>query len=322
MRLGPLIRRFGRPGRESPATRTRRIVGAAVAAALLGAAAWAVWSQRPVLDEALLALRDAPAVLVVGALALPLLSWLATSLTFWLLSRRYARVPAGDMFLLIGTAWLLNHLPFRPGMIGRVAFHKKYHGMAVRDSVRVMISAMALSGVSLAMLLAVALAVARVEQTVMQVACLAAPTAVAGLAAGLARAAGMSWWREAAALAVRSLDMLGWVGRYAIVFALVGESPSIERVVVVAAVCQAAMVVPITGNGLGLREWAVGLTFAALATGMREQAAAIGLAADLVNRAAETLLAVPVGLGCSWGVARVVRRRGAGRVPRNDGLAG
>ena len=309
MRPGSLIRRMGGPGPGSPGGRSRRALGAVVGVVLLGAAVWAVWSQRPVLDAAIGSLRDAPAWLIASAFALPLVSWLATSATFWLLSGRYARVPAPDMVLLIGAAWLLNHLPFRPGMIGRVAYHRKYHALAIGDSVRVMISAMVLRGVSRGLLLVVAMSVSRVEQPAAQAACLGVPTAVVGVVAAVARAVGWSWWREAAALGVRSLDMLSWVGRYAIVFALVGRPIQLEHVVAVAAVCQVAMIVPLTGNGLGLREWAVGLTLAAVAeSGMREQAAAIGLAADLVNRAAETMLAVPVGLACSWLLARKVRR--------------
>ncbi len=294
--------------------RVRRVIGAAVGFGLLAAALWAVGSQRSVLTEAADSLRDAPAGLVVGALLLPLVSWLASAATFYLLSQRYAAVPAGDMVVLIGAAWLLNYLPFRPGMIGRVAFHRKYHAMPVADSVRVMISAMVLSGVSLAMLLVVAVAVSRAEHLGFRVAWLIAPTVGVGLVAACARVMGWLWWREVAALCVRSVDMLAWVARYAMVFALVGQELAIEHVVVVAAVCQVAMVVPLTGNGLGLREWAVGLTMAAVATaGMREQAAAVGLAADLVNRGAELVLVVPVGLGCSWMLTSIVKRRGEGQ---------
>lgn len=304
------IAEFGRSRRDSPGNRARRVAGAFVGIVLLAAAVWAVWSQRAVLDSAMGSLRRAPAGLILAAFVLPLVSWVATSAAFWLLSNRYARVPASDMAMLIGAAWLLNHLPLRPGMIGRVAYHRKYHGMAIRDCVRVMITAMVLSAVSLVMLLAVAVAVSRVERVSVQAACLALPTAVVAVGAGLARAAGLGWWREAAALGARSVDMLSWVGRYAIAFTLVGQPLKVEHVVGVAAVCQVAMVVPITGNGLGLREWAVGLTFAAVRPAglVERQATAIGLAADLVNRAAETLLAVPVGLVCSWLLTRKVRR--------------
>ncbi|MDQ7014464.1 MAG: lysylphosphatidylglycerol synthase domain-containing protein [Planctomycetota bacterium] len=301
---------WGRPGSFDS---WRRVIGAAVGVLLLTAAVWAVWSRGSVVEDAWNTMREAPAWLVGGALVLPLASWLLTAAAFWLLTRRYARVPASDMVQLIGAAWLLNHLPLRPGMVGRVAFHKKYHGMAVGDSIRVMVAAMVCSGVSLGLLLVAAVGVSRVESTLWTAACLAGPTVGVGAVALFARAVGASWWREVAALGVRSLDMLAWVGRYAIVFALVGQDVSVERLVIVAAVCQVAMLVPLTGNGIGLREWAVGLTLAALAGSaatidVREQAAAIGLAADLLNRAAETVLAVPVGLACSWLLARKVRR--------------
>lgn len=316
MGLVEFIRRTGQARGESPANRARRVIGAIVGLLLLCAAVWAVWSQRSVLDEALGSLRHAPAGLVLAAIALPLVGWLSTSAAFCLLSRRYAPVPFSDMAMLIGASWLLNHLPFRPGMVGRVAFHKKYHGMAIGQCIRVMLGAMGLTALSLVMLLAVAVAVSRIDQPVAQGACLAAPTLLTALAAGVARACGSPRWRELGALAARSIDMLSWVGRYAIVFSLIGEPLELGQLVAIAAVCQVAMVVPITGNGLGLREWAVGLTLASVAgAGLREQAAAVGLTADLVNRAAETLLAVPVGLACSWLLARKVRKASHAKGP-------
>lgn len=297
----------------------RRWIGAVVGLLLLLAAVRVVWSQSAVLDHALAAIRHAPLWLVAATFALPLVSWLATSATFWLLSNRYAPVPAKDMTLLIGAAWLLNHLPLRPGMVGRIAYHKKFHGMAVRDAVRVMLAAMLLSAISLALLLGVGAAVSRLHSTASQVAILLIPTIGAGLVSVVARAMQRPWWREVAALCTRSIDMLAWVGRYAIVFVLVGRPLSIEHVVAIAAVCQVAMVVPVTGNGVGLREWAVGLTAAAVsAAGTREEAAALGLAADLVNRAAETILAVPIGVICSTLLARSIRRREAARADSPD----
>ncbi len=309
-RLHALLGGMARPGANGASGRSRRILGAVVGLMLLGAAVWALVSQRAVLDSATEAIKTASPALILAALCLPLLSWLATSLTFWLLSQRYAAVPATDMIMLIGAAWLLNHLPFRPGMVGRVAFHKKFHGMAIGDAVRVMITAMMLTGCSLGLLLVVAIAVSRIDSTPAHVLALSTPTLGAAAGAAVARLAGRGYWRELAALSLRSLDILSWVARYAIVFVLVGRPLSVDHVVAITAVCQVAMLVPITGNGLGLREWVVGLTLAAVsAPGVRDEAAAIGLAADLVNRAAETVLAVPVGLLCSYMLARAVRRR-------------
>jgi len=84
--------------------------------------------------------------------------------------------------------------------------------------------------------------------------------------------------------------------------------------VALAIVSQIAMLVPIAGNGLGLREWAIGLTAASL-TGLDPQA---GLAADLVNRAVEVLVAVPVGLLS----ARVVSRRLKATLERRKSAGG
>ena len=70
---------------------------------------------------------------------------------------------------------------------------------------------------------------------------------------------------------------------------------------------QAAALVPFLGNGLGLTEWAVGLTAAALPSWMAggvgpEQS--VGLLAALVNRAAEVAVALPVGLVSAWWLSR------------------
>lgn len=297
----------------------RRVIGAAIGVMLLVAAVWAVASRGPVVEEAWAATREAPWWIIAAALALPVVSWLLTAMAFWVLSRRFAPVPLSDMTALIGAAWLLNHLPLRPGMVGRVAFHKKYHGMTIRECVRVMAVAMVCTGISLGLLLGAAAVVSQTRSVAAAVAALVGPTALIGAAALVAKAAGWGWWAEAAALALRGLDMLAWLARYAIAFALVGHEVSLERLVIVTAVCQVAMLVPLTGNGVGLREWAVGITVAAVASeDAASQAVAIGLAADLVNRAAETVLAVPVGLACS---ALLAKRMRAIPPPERDPVA-
>jgi hypothetical protein len=53
------------------------------------------------------------------------------------------------------------------------------------------------------------------------------------------------------------------------------------------------MLVPIVGNGLGLREWAVGLA----APLLTPYVLGLGLAADLVNRATELVVILVLGLG-------------------------
>ena len=74
-----------------------------------------------------------------------------------------------------------------------------------------------------------------------------------------------------------------------------------------------SMSVPLVGNGLGLREWAVALMRSSLPAWYGAGAAsAAGLTADLLNRTAELGVAIPVGLVCAAFVTR--RIRAAGRV--------
>jgi hypothetical protein len=102
--------------------------------------------------------------------------------------------------------------------------------------------------------------------------------------------------------------MLIWVLRYWVVFRLVGSSLSIPQSAAIAAVCQLTLNVPLVGNGLGLREWAVGLTASRLPPGLFDARGridmSVGLAADLANRIAELVIAVPAGLLCAAWLAR------------------
>jgi hypothetical protein len=102
-----------------------------------------------------------------------------------------------------------------------------------------------------------------------------------------------------------------WTLRYWVVFAIADSPVTMAQAAAVAAVSQVAMSVPLVGNGLGLREWAVGLLRASLPAWYGVAAASsAGLTADLVNRAAELLVAVPVGLLCAAAVTRRIRAVG------------
>ena len=81
--------------------------------------------------------------------------------------------------------------------------------------------------------------------------------------------------------------------------------------VVIAGLTALATAIPLTGNSLGVREWAVGMITWALpaalvsATSLKLET---GLTADLVNRALELAIAVPLGvLSAAW-LARRYRR--------------
>lgn len=301
----------GEPGLEGRPRRPRWVgwAGFIVGVLLLGGAAAMVFSDPNRFADLFERLRGAPLWAVVFLFASPLLNWLLVSACLWMLLRRHGRVGLGEMNALVGSAWLLNHLPMRPGLIGRVGYHKIVNGIRVRDAVESTLWSLGLAGVAGGMALSLAMLVPEGSGAAAMAVVLGGPVAVLGLtaagvravasgSAGMARAAWML-----GALAVRYADMAVWAARYAVVFWVMGAELTPVQIVMVTAVSQFAQLVPIAGGGMGLREWLVGLTAGSLA-----QAFDAALAGDLVNRAAETLLVVPVGLICGAVVARRVAR--------------
>ena len=269
---------------------------------LLGAAVGAVLTQREALDRLVDSARQAPWWLVAAIVVLPLLNWLAIATSLWMLTLRYGRVSLPEMITLVGSAWLLNFLPMRPGLVTRLAYHKRVNGIRVRDSAKVLVQSVVLAAVACATLLVAALAA---EALAVHVALTAAvPLALAGLA-GLVVA---RFRRDAALLvgagAMRYADLLLWVARYAAVFALIASPLGVVETVLVTSISQIAMLVPFTGAGMGLREWAVGISAEQLGGALD-----LALAADLLNRAAEIAAAIPVGLACTALAARWMHRR-------------
>ncbi|MCL4222426.1 MAG: flippase-like domain-containing protein [Phycisphaerales bacterium] len=295
-------------------SRNRRLVGSIVGLLLLVAAIVAVLTNRTSLAAAFDAIERAPIWLVVLALLLPLANWVLISVSFWVLTRRYGRVGLGEMHALIASAWLLNYLPLRPGMFGRLAYHKRVNGIGVADSVRVLVTSVSLTLISNAIICAVAWVAYRAGPAAGWL-IVAVPGVLIGLAGlVLARREQSAFaFRPglAIALCVRYFDILAWVARYAVVFALIGHPLSLAQATLITAVSQAALLIPFVGNGLGVREWGIGLALPVLSA---DSPRALGLTADLVNRAAELLVAVPVGLGGSAWLYHRTRHSGpAGR---------
>lgn len=289
------------------ARRVRTVAGFVIGVALLGGAVYAA-ASRGGFAEAWAAARAAPIWLIGLALVLPPLNLAATSMSFWVQMRRHGSIGAAEMAALIGAAWLLNCLPLRPGMFGRIAYHKAVNGIAVRDSVRAMVVGLAAGLASVAVVLAIAAAMGPDRGARAWAAALSVPGAVAGVMALSMR---RGW--IAGVFFFRYLDVLIWVLRYWVTFRLVGVDLTPGQAAAVAAVSQLALNIPLVGNGLGVREWAVGLTAANLPSGLfgagGKIATAAGLSADLVNRAAEMAVCVPLGVGCVvWAGRRIGRR--------------
>ncbi len=285
--------------------------------ALAGLAAW--FAGRADGGGALLrawhSATGAPPALKVSALLLPVANWAFTSLLFLTLTRAHGRVGAGEMGALIGAAGLFNYLPMRPGLVGRVAYHRAVNGIPVMASVRVLATTIALSAVGIALLLLASLVAARIDGPDAKLGALLMPGVVGAVLAWFAMARGLGAWRLLGGLTLRYLDLLVWVSRYAVIFALVGRPIDPAQAAAIAAVSQIASVVPLAGNGLGLREWAVGWAGAALpswfAGGPAAPSTEAGLSADLIHRAAELPAAIVIGLASTVWLARGLSRRAA-----------
>lgn len=287
--------------------RWRSIVGGILGVALTVAAVWVVVARSDALDTAAGVIDRLPLHLLVLLLVLPALNWWSSAISLWVLSQRFGRVTLGEMTALTAGGWLLNYLPLRPGMMGRLAYHKLRNGILVRDSVRVLIESSVISAIGAVLLIAIGLlarenALGPHALWLVLVPFAALPIGAIAVRAATPRAMLLS-------AICRWLDLLLWTGRYLIVLPAVGVDVDAAGTAVVGAVSQAALLVPISGNGLGVREWAVGLVL-----GAQGEAIELALTADLLNRAAELLIVIPIGLlGVASSAALIRRaRRGLG----------
>lgn len=311
------------PTPGEPPARSRRLptaVGFAVGAALLLAALWALRGQPAAIRHAWSSLRGADPALWALVLGLPLLNCVLSAEAFLPLTRRFTppgvKIPRAEMLALVAAAWLLNFLPLRPGLVGRIAFHRTRHGVRVRDSARVLVEVIACAAAALALLSLAVLARPLAGVTPLAALLILAPCLL--LSTTFSRGAEGSPTARAflAVFAVKLIDSFVWSLRYLLAFQLAGRPVGFDEAVALAIVAQAASLIPLAGNGLGLREWAVGLLTAALPAwyGASDPGAhaadglALGLSAEVVNRLAEIAVAIPAGLLGAFWVSRLARR--------------
>lgn len=268
----------------------RRWIGAAVGAGLLVAAVITVAMQHETIGRALEAVRHpdgGQVALLAGAI---LANLVLTALTFSVLMSRYGKVGLGEMQALIAVAALMNLLPLRPGLLGRIAYHKTFNAIPATASAKVVVQAIVLSACTAAVLAAALLAAANTPVPLW-----AAVGAPLPFLAGATAPARTRVWAGAALL--RYAEVMVWAVRYHAAFALIGSPISAQAALAFACVGMVAMLIPLVGNGLGLREWAVGLASPLLAG----YDLGLGLTADLVNRAAELAVLVIAGpAGAAW----------------------
>ncbi|MFO0827483.1 MAG: hypothetical protein U0572_04970 [Phycisphaerales bacterium] len=251
---------------------------------------------------ALAALKSAPFGTIAILLASVLASVFLTGTVFWLLTCRFGPVPFGEMQALMASTTLANYLPLRPGLFGRIAYHKLRHDIRARDALRTVFEAMALSGLALGV--AIPLLALGAKFGLPLLITLGAPALV-----GLAACVVAPFRALALAATLRYAEAMLTALRYHLAFELVGTPVSAQTSVAIACVSMAASLVPFVSNGIGLREWAIGLLAPVLTGYQVEQ----GIVAELVNRAAEVAMVIPTGLIGAWALWR--RDRATPRSP-------
>ena len=301
--------------------RRARIAGSVIGFALIGLAVWWVVRDERVSGAVgeVFKLGNAGNMRQLGLLgALSGVTLATIAMAFWVLTARYGPVGKREMVALIFSAAVLNYLPLWPGMVGRFAYHKKVHGIDIRDSARALIWANVVSLIG-----AVALALALVPIALMG----EAPAwllhgATAGVLVGFVMITAYAHrkrpepepevWRMLCALSIRYAELFLWAARYVICFELVGSDMSWAGGLALGALTRFATMVPIAPNGMGVREWSVGLIGPILPGAMTgsEIDVATALAADVINRAADVLVIVPVGVVSAVWLARRVRQEG------------
>lgn len=282
-------------------------MGLALAIALMGGVAWKL-SSDGAWHTFVESVRAASWTQLAALVGLPMVNLLLTAATFWVLTNGdeegAPRVGLGEMTALIATAGVMNFLPVKAGMVGRIAYHKMWNGIPVRKSVRVIVVELVVSAAACAMLMAAAVVGVHAGW-----AWLGVPMVGCAAVAGVMRARRGAGWRVAAALGLQYADMLAWGARYLVCFAVMGKTLTMVQSAALTAVAQVASLVPIGGSSLGLREWTIGLVSAALPewAGKAAGTVAEGLSADVLNRAGEMMALVPMGV---LGAVLVARRVG------------
>lgn len=307
-------------GIERPSRSGTRRVGFVLGVILLCAAAVYVLADPSQIRAFGSQIRHAP--LWAGALVIfgPLLNWVFVSQCLWALNRRHGQIERKEMLALVGSAWLLNHLPMRPGLVGRIGYHAKINKIRVRDSVEASVWSVVHAAIANAVALGIAVMVEPSIGIGQLTLVLLIPAGVLILFTVLAETKSDQLGLLMRGLIWRYADLLVWMLRYAAAFAILGVEITPVQIALITAVSQIAQVIPITGGGLGFREWGVGLT-ASLTKGVQDITMRTAVGADVINRIAETIIVIPLGLICTGIVARRFKRGTAELAPSAEDQA-
>lgn len=306
-----------RLARDPTWARARVLIGSIVGLSLFVAALIVLAKEGVKLTDVWSRIRATPPRLLLLACMLPLANWLTMCACFWVLMRRDATLAApaaprpltfASMVPILGLTWLLNYLPMRPGLFGRLAFHRSVNGIPLSDSIQAVVANL-LAGASAIALTTIAVSIAASALAPLNNAWIIIPAIPTLALLVVSRFASARVQPLLLATAIRQADLFIWAARYLVVFAIIHEPITLPAALAAAAASQAVSVIPFSGNGLGLREWVVGLLMPILPSALlassvtREHA----LTADVLNRAAETIAVLPVGLVSALIITRWLR---------------
>lgn len=280
-----------------------RRIGFAIGLLLLVAALVMVWRQRDVVGAAIGSIDRAALGHVAVLFAAVVTNVVLSAAFLGLLISRYGKVGRVEMLALTAATTLANFVPLRPGLLGRLAYHKTVNDIPISLSSRTVLQALLYTGV-IAAYLALVVALSMTLDIWLWFGVLA-PVPV--LLVGAFTASEAIWWRAGF---VRYVEVLVWAIRYHAAFAAIGSPIDPTVALGFACVSVIATLVPFLSNGLGLREWAIGL-LAPLLTAYRLE---LGVTAELVNRGVEIITITILGLA---GLAWLARHRALTRPDRS-----
>lgn len=296
--------------KRSPAVRW---AGFLAAMALLAASVWYAIDQgdfRPLL-------RADPLWLIALAITTLLSAVVINAVLFWLVHRPYCDpnrpVSLTRMTALLAGSALLNYTPIKAGLVGRIAFLKHRHGISYGALVliHVMITGAMVSSWAITILatwwrggfdwlwaLAAVLGIVLLALIGAELVRRVLPRRVDN--PEQARAAtrhSFSWttmhlglW---IAVALANVLMVGI--RWWIVFRIMDQPVGPDDAALMSVVHNA--VTPMPANGMGLREWLIGLLFGG-------EAPAAFVTVSVVDRAAEAAIIIALGLASLWWLKR------------------
>lgn len=286
--------------------RSRARIGFVIGMVLLAGAAVYLLADPQTVGEFVEHLQSAPLWAAIVVIVGPIVNWLFVGLCLHALMRRHGMVGVREMLELVGSAWLLNHLPMRPGLVGRIGYHAKVNQIRVRDSISASIWSMIHAAIANAIALGLMLIVAEDTSLPILMLILSIPVGVFAISTVFAFLHSDKLGYLMLGLVFRNADLLVWMVRYAAAFAILGITITPMQIVLITAVSQIAQVIPITGGGLGTREWGVGFVAKMTSTGA-QITLRTAILADLINRVAETIIVIPLGLVCTALVTRRFR---------------